>query len=68
MRRTFCASLSHDSSATVEVWKFGRNADSWTVVLVVPERELERFGEAGIRDLLELADEIRGLVSRDRAA
>jgi len=46
----------------------GSSRDAWILAIVVPERELERFGEAGVLDLLELAAEIQELVTNDRAA
>ena len=43
-------------------------SDAWILAFVVPEREMERFGEASVLDLIELAAEIQELVTRDRAA
>jgi len=68
VKPTFRAALDRGSSAAIEICRQGRSRDAWILAFVVPERELERFGEAGVLDLLELATEIQELVARDRAA
>lgn len=68
MRRVFRAKLERGSSSALEVARTGASDDSWIVALVVPEKELERLGEAGVLDLLDVAAELTSLIERDRAA
>ncbi len=68
VKPTFRAALDRGSSAAIEICRQGRSRDAWILALVVPERELDRFGEAGVLDLVELAAEIQEFVTRDRAA
>lgn len=68
MRRVLRTKLERGSSSALEVVRTGADDDSWIVALVVSEQELERFGDAGVLDLLDVAAELRGLIERDRAA
>jgi hypothetical protein len=68
MKRVFRTKLERRSSSALEVVRTGASDDSWIVALVVSEQELERHGDAGVLDLLDVAVELRGLIERDRAA
>lgn len=68
MRRVPSTKLDRESSSTLEVLRAGASDDSWIVALVVAGHELERFGDAGVLDLLDVVAELRGLIERDRAA
>lgn len=46
----------------------GSAGESLALVLVVPEQELSRFGEASVLDLLDSAAELEESVLRSRAA
>ncbi len=68
MRRVFRTTLERGSSSALEIVRTGASDDSWIVALVVSEQELERFGDAGVLDLMDVAAELRDLIERDRAA
>lgn len=68
MRRVFRTKLERGSASALEFLRTGARDDSWIIALVVSERELVRFGDAGVLDLLDVAVELRNLVERDRAA
>lgn len=68
MTRVFRAKLERGSSSALEVLRTGARDDSWIVALVISERELVRFGDAGVLDLLNVAVELRNLIERERAA
>lgn len=68
MRRVFRTKLERGSSSALEVVGTGASDDSWILALVVAEQEFERFGDAGVLDLLDVVVELRGLIERGRAA
>jgi hypothetical protein len=68
MRLVFRARFDRGSSSALEVRRAGATDDSWIVALVVSEHELVRFGDASVRDLLDVVAELRRLIERDRAA
>ncbi len=55
MRRFIRIPLERGFSAAIEFRRVGRDTDSWSLTLVVPERELARIGEGGVLDLLDFA-------------
>jgi len=68
MTRTYHTALERESAAVLEIRVVGRRPDSWIMALVVPDCEMDRFGDAGVLDLLDLASELKVLVARERAA
>lgn len=68
MKRFVRIRLERGFSAAIEFRREGRSTDSWSLTLVVPQRELARFGEGGVLDLLDFATELQDSIGRDRAA
>jgi len=68
MKRFVRIRLERGFSAAIEFRREGRGTDCWSLTLVVPERELARFGEGGVLDLIDFATELQDSIGRDRAA
>jgi len=60
--------LEPGSATRVELFRPTRVFGGWYLALVVPEQELQRFGEASVLDLLDLAAELENSALRSRAA
>lgn len=60
--------LEPGSTARLEIQRSRQTAGGWSLALVVPERELVRFGEGSILDLLDLAAELGIPALSNRAA
>ena len=68
MKRFVRIRLERGFSAAIEFRREGRDIDSWSLMLTVPEQELARFGEGGVLDSLDFATDLQDSIGRDRAA
>jgi len=68
MPRVIDLPLESACAARLELWRPSRPGAGWSLALVVPERELSRFGDASVLDLLDLAAEIEVSGLHRRAA